>query len=153
MQRQLQAAGIELDAGAGVGRRVRRSRSAQAISTRCCRTICRDRTSSGPTCIGTRTAPFNFGHYRNQAVDDALDGIRHAADDDVVQGRRRGVLAGDRRRSAGGVSRLARARARGEHAASPCPPSPTRDVLTTLHLWKPAAEAQRQRPSLNVPGP
>ena len=56
VQRQLQAAGIEIELEPVTADEIVHSRSAQAISTRCCRTIFRGRTSSGLTCTGIRTA-------------------------------------------------------------------------------------------------
>jgi peptide/nickel transport system substrate-binding protein len=86
--------------------------------------------------------PFNFGRYRNQAVDDALDGIRHAAND---QAYKAGVAA-FWRAIVDDPPAVFLAWPVRTHAVSTrfiVPMDPDTDVLNTLHLWKPAAETER----------
>ncbi len=86
--------------------------------------------------------PFNFGHYQNHAVDEALDSIRRAPDDAQYKA---------------GVASFWRAmvddppavflawpeRARAVSTRFAVPTEPDTDVLNTLHLWKPAPETER----------
>ena len=87
--------------------------------------------------------PFNFGHYRNKAVDDALDKIRGALNDDVY---RAGVAAFWRAivddPPAVFLAWPERAHAVSARFAVPMEQEDT-NLLNTLHLWKPASESQR----------
>jgi peptide/nickel transport system substrate-binding protein len=86
--------------------------------------------------------PNNFGHYRNQAVDDALDSIRRAPDDSMYKA---GVAAFWRAivddPPAVFIAWPERARAVSTRFAVPS--DPDTDVLNTLHLWKPTSETEQ----------
>ena len=86
--------------------------------------------------------PFNFGHYSNKAVDDALDRIRHAVDDHVYKA---GVAAFWRAivDDPPAVFLAWPERARAVSSRFAVPVEPDADVLTSLHRWKPAPEDQR----------
>ncbi|MEP7310017.1 MAG: ABC transporter substrate-binding protein [Acidobacteriota bacterium] len=86
---------------------------------------------------------FNFGHYHNQAVDDALDQIRRAPDDDVYKA---GVAAFWRAivDDPPAVFLAWSERARAVSTRFAVPTEPDTDLLNTLHLWKPVSESQRR---------
>jgi len=87
--------------------------------------------------------PLNFGHYRSKAVDDALDGIRRAADDN---GYKAGVAAFWRAivNDPPAVFLAWPERARAVSTRFSVPVDADRDIFpSTLHLWKPAAETQQ----------
>ncbi|MEO8260917.1 MAG: ABC transporter substrate-binding protein [Acidobacteriota bacterium] len=82
--------------------------------------------------------PYNWGHYSNQQVDAALDSIRHAVDDEAYQN---GVAAFQRAivDDPPAIFLSWRERARAVSKRFVVPPDPGADVLTTIHLWRPAA--------------
>jgi peptide/nickel transport system substrate-binding protein len=141
MQRQLQAAGIELTlepvSADDFNSRVRSGDFEAALSDYLL----------GPNLVRPyqywhSNGAFNFGRYHNQAVDDALDQIRRAPDDDVYKA---GVAAFWRAivDDPPAVFLAWSERARAVSTRFAVPTEPDTDLLNTLHLWKPASEAQR----------
>jgi peptide/nickel transport system substrate-binding protein len=86
-------------------------------------------------------SPNNWGHYSSPAVDDALDQVRHAADDDEY---RAGVSAFQRAiiDDPPAIFLAWSQRARAVSTRFEVPVEPGRDVLATLRLWRPAADKQ-----------
>ena len=142
IQRQLQAAGIEITLEPVSADRVRQPRPRRAISKRCCRTICWDRTSSGHTCTGTRTAPSISATTGTRPSTTPSISIRRAADDAMYKA---GVAAFWRAivDDPPAVFLAWPERARAVSTRFAVPVEPDTDVLNTLHLWKPAAETRR----------
>lgn len=82
--------------------------------------------------------PFNWGHYHNKQVDAALDTIRHARNDQEYQagvGAFEGAIVDD----PPAIFLAWRERARAVSTRFVVPSDPGSDVLTTIHLWRPAA--------------
>jgi peptide/nickel transport system substrate-binding protein len=86
-------------------------------------------------------SPNNWGHYSSPAVDDALDRVRHAANDDEY---RAGVAAFQRAMvdDPPAIFLAWSQRARAVSTRFQVPVEPGRDVLGTLRLWRPAADKQ-----------
>jgi len=84
--------------------------------------------------------PLNFGRYANPRVDAALDAIRHATSDDAYAA---GVAAFQRAivDDPPAVFLVWRERARAVSARFQVPPETDVDVLNSIHLWRPAADA------------
>ncbi len=86
--------------------------------------------------------PVNWGHYSNKAVDAALDAIRHAADDAAYKS---GVTAFQKAiiDDPPAVFIAWRERARAVSRRFVVPAEPDTDILSTLHLWRPAGDPSR----------
>jgi peptide/nickel transport system substrate-binding protein len=86
-------------------------------------------------------SPNNWGHYRSPAVDEALDRVRHAANDDEY---RAGVAAFQHAivDDPPAIFLAWSQRARAVSTRFEVPVEPGRDVLGTLRLWRPAADKQ-----------
>jgi peptide/nickel transport system substrate-binding protein len=86
-------------------------------------------------------SPNNWGHYSSPAVDEALDRVRHAANDDEY---RAGVGAFQRAMidDPPAIFLAWSQRARAVSARFEVPVEPGRDVLGTLRLWRPLADKQ-----------
>ena len=84
-------------------------------------------------------APLNWGKYSNPKVDNALDSIRHAADDDAY---RAGVAAFQRAivDDPPAIFLAWSERARAVSTRFDVPVEPGRDILSTLRLWRPVGE-------------
>jgi peptide/nickel transport system substrate-binding protein len=100
---------------------------------------------SGPTLfrpylVWHSKAPFNFGKLGSPTIDDALDRVRHAADE---AGLRAAVSAMQQAfmddPPAIFLAWSVRARAVSKRFAVPAA-EPGRDILSTLRLWKPVSE-------------
>ena len=89
-------------------------------------------------------APFNYGKFSSKPVDDALDTIRHAASDSVYKA---GVAAFQRAMidDPPAIFLAWRERARAVNRRFVVPAEPDTDILTALHLWRPASEEQTAR--------
>lgn len=89
-------------------------------------------------------APLNFGHYSNKQVDAALDAIRHAIDDSAYKN---GVAAFQRAMvdDPPAIFLSWRERARAVSTRFTVPSAPGSDVLTTIHLWRPATDSTRSQ--------
>lgn len=84
--------------------------------------------------------PFNYGHYRSERVDQALDSVRHAASDEVY---REGVTAFQRAimDDPPAIFLVWGDRARAVSARFEVPAATTeRDVWSALRLWRPSAD-------------
>jgi peptide/nickel transport system substrate-binding protein len=81
-------------------------------------------------------APNNYGRYSNPRVDAALDGIRHATDDDAY---RAGVAAFQRAMvdDPPAIFITWRERARAVSTRFAVPAEPDTDVLRSIHRWQP----------------
>jgi peptide/nickel transport system substrate-binding protein len=86
-------------------------------------------------------SPNNYGHYSSAAVDDALDRVRHAANDDEY---RAGVAAFQRAMidDPPAIFLAWSQRARAVSTRFEVPVEPGRDVLGTLRLWRRSADKQ-----------
>lgn len=134
IQRQLQAAGIEITLESvpadEFGVRLRTGNFDAVLSDY----------QQGPNLVRPymywhSNGPFNFGHYRSTAVDDALDGIRRAPDDQVYKA---GVAA-FWRAIVDDPPAVFLAWPERIHAVSTrfsVPAEPDTSLLNTLHLWK-----------------
>ena len=82
-------------------------------------------------------APFNLGKFSSKSVDAALDAIRHAADDAAYKA---GVAAFQRAivDDPPAIFLAWRERARAVSTRFLVPAEPGTDILTALHLWRPA---------------
>jgi peptide/nickel transport system substrate-binding protein len=82
--------------------------------------------------------PYNFGHYQDTAVDDALERIRRAPDDPAYKA---GVDAFWRAivNDPPAVFLAWSERMQAVSTRFVVPIEPDKDVLTSLHLWKPAS--------------
>jgi peptide/nickel transport system substrate-binding protein len=145
IQRQLQAAGIEVTLQSvpaeEIGVRLRAGDFEAVLSDYV----------QGPNLVQPflywhPDGPYNFGHYHNAAVADALSRIQRAADDPAY---RAGVEA-YWQAIVDDPPAVFLAWPQRAHAVSTrfvVPTDSGRDVLNTLHLWKPAGETQRtERP-------
>jgi peptide/nickel transport system substrate-binding protein len=86
-------------------------------------------------------SPNNWGRYSSPAVDEALDRVRHAAND----GEYRAGVAAFQRAMIDDPPAIFLAwsqRARAVSTRFEVPAEPGRDVLSTLRLWRPAADKQ-----------
>jgi peptide/nickel transport system substrate-binding protein len=85
--------------------------------------------------------PFNYGHFRNELVDSALDGIRHAADDSAYKA---GVAAfeGAMVNDPPAIFLAWRDRARAVSSRFHVVAEPGADVLFTLREWRPAGDTR-----------
>ena len=83
--------------------------------------------------------PNNWGHYSSPAVDEALDRVRHAANDDEY---RAGVAAFQRAMidDPPAIFLAWSQRARAVSTRFEVPVEPGRDVLGTLRLWRPTSD-------------
>jgi ABC-type transport system substrate-binding protein len=86
-------------------------------------------------------SPNNWGHYSSQAVDEALDHVRHAANDDEY---RAGVAAFQRAMidDPPAIFLAWSQRARAVSTRFQVPADTGRDVLGSLRLWRRAADKQ-----------
>jgi peptide/nickel transport system substrate-binding protein len=89
-------------------------------------------------------APFNVGQFSSQQVDDAFDAIRHAADDSEYKA---GVAAFQRAivNDPPAIFLAWRERARAVSTRFLVPVEPGADILTALHLWRPASDERLAR--------
>jgi peptide/nickel transport system substrate-binding protein len=80
--------------------------------------------------------PYNYGHFTSEAVDNALDAIRHAASDEAY---RAGVAVFQRAIAADppAIFLTWSERARAVSARFEVPSEPQRDVWSVLRLWRP----------------
>jgi peptide/nickel transport system substrate-binding protein len=85
--------------------------------------------------------PFNYGRFRNELVDSALDGIRHAADDSAY---RAGVAAFETAmvNDPPAIFLAWRERARAVSSRFHVVGEPGADVLFTLRDWRPVVDAR-----------
>jgi ABC-type transport system substrate-binding protein len=88
------------------------------------------------------SSPNNWAKYSSAAVDDALDKVRHAANDDEY---RAGVSAFQRAivDDPPAIFLAWSERARAVSTRFEVPVEPGRDILSTLRLWRPAGGAKR----------
>jgi peptide/nickel transport system substrate-binding protein len=143
IQRQLQAAGVELTLEAvSADEFIERVRSGQFEAALADYML-------GPNLVRPyqywhSNGATNFGHYHSQAVDVALDRIRRAPDDDVYKA---GVAAFWRAIVADppAVFLAWTERVRAVSTRFAVPTETDTDLLNTLHLWKPIAGPQRVR--------
>ncbi len=84
-------------------------------------------------------SPYNWGNYNNPAVNDAFDRINAAEDDEAYQ---KGVEALQRAlvNDPPGIFLAWGERTRAVSTRFNVPVEPGRDILSTLRLWRPAAE-------------
>jgi peptide/nickel transport system substrate-binding protein len=84
-------------------------------------------------------SPYNWGHYKNRKVDEALDSIRHAVDDEAYKA---GVAAFQRAiiDDPPAIFLAWRERARAVSTRFHVPAEPGTDILSSLRLWRPANE-------------
>jgi ABC-type transport system substrate-binding protein len=87
-------------------------------------------------------APFNYGKFSSTQVDAALNAIRHAADDAAYKS---GVAAFQRAivDDPPAVFLAWRERARAVSTRFLVPAEAGTDILTELHLWRPATTEER----------
>ncbi len=86
-------------------------------------------------------SPLNYGGFSSAEVDSALDTIRHAADDDEYK---RGVAAFQRAMVVDppAIFLAWSQRARAVSRRFDVPAEPGRDILSSLRLWRPAADGR-----------
>jgi ABC-type transport system substrate-binding protein len=91
-------------------------------------------------------SPYNWGQFSSPAVDAALDRIRHSANDDDYKA---GVAAFQRAifDDPPAIFLAWSERARAVSTRFDVPVEPGRDILSTLRLWRPAADKQAASPN------
>jgi peptide/nickel transport system substrate-binding protein len=141
IQRQLQAAGVDVALQSvppdEVGVRLR-SGSFDAVLT----DYVQGPNLVQPYLYWHPDGPYNFGHYRNAAVANALDRIRRAADDREYKAG----VADYWRAIVDDPPAVFLAWPQRAHAVSTrfsIPADADTDILNSLHLWKPVREAER----------
>ena len=143
VQRQLQAIGVQLDLEMLPGSQVL-SRLQSADFDAILADFVQGPNLVRPYLFWHSGGPFNWGRYADTEVDGALDAIRHAADDDAY---RSGVAAFQRAivDDPPAIFLAWRERARAVSRRFDVAAEPGDDVLTAIHLWRPAASGGMAR--------
>jgi peptide/nickel transport system substrate-binding protein len=138
LQRQLQAIGVQLDLEAIPAAQIYARLQADDFDA-----FLAD-FAQGPNLVRPylfwhSDGPLNYGHFRSKAVDMALDSIRFSADDEAYKA---GVAAFQRaiNDDPPAIFLTWRERARAVSRRFVVPTDPGADVLSSLHLWRPATE-------------
>lgn len=140
LQRQLRSVGVDLDlrfaedTTTGLRRLSEGDFDVALIEVISAPTILR------PYLVWHSKGPYNFGGYASQEVDDALDSIRHAVDDDAYKA---GVAAFQAAimNDPPAIFLAWGERARAVSTAFDVPVEPGRDPLATIHDWRPVGPA------------
>jgi ABC-type transport system substrate-binding protein len=86
--------------------------------------------------------PFNWGRFKSAQIDQALDGVRHASNDDdyrhAVSAFQQAILD-----DPPAIFLAWSERARAVSTRFEVPVEPGRDILSTLRSWRPAADKVR----------
>jgi peptide/nickel transport system substrate-binding protein len=139
VQRQLQAVGVNLDIEVVTDDKVVQQRLATGDFDAFLSDFPQGPPLVRPFLFWDSKGPFNYGRFSSAAVDSALDTIRHAADDDAYKN---GVALFQRAIVADppAIFLAWRERARAVSTRFDVPVERDTDILTALHLWRPAAD-------------